>query len=136
MPGFILIGRMKDKTKDYRQKIGRKGEDLAVHFLKREGLRIVERNWRYSRSELDIIAFDGKVLVFIEVKTRSSDFHGSPESFLGFRQRMRLIDAANRYMDKINYHWEIRFDIVSVLLHGNRGFTISHIRDAFFPGMC
>lgn len=120
---------------DERQKLGRKGEDLAVDFLKKKKYQILERNWRYSRSELDIITkFEGK-LVFVEVKTKRSDDYLPPESTVGRLKKTRIIDAANRYMDLIHYQEEIRFDIVSILVHGNKSHTITHIEDAFFPGM-
>ncbi len=61
--------------------MGRKGEDLAAEYLSSKGYRILERNWRWSRAEADIIAMDGEVLVFVEVKTRTSDYFGSPDGY-------------------------------------------------------
>jgi putative endonuclease len=118
-----------------RQKLGKKGEDLAVDFLRKKKYEILDRNWRYSRSELDIIAkFDSK-LVFVEVKAKRSDAYLPPEMNVGPQKRRTIIDAANRYMEAFNYEGEIRFDIISVLIHGKAGHTVTHFEDAFFPGM-
>jgi putative endonuclease len=118
-----------------RQKLGRIGENLAVEYLKVKKYQILERNWRYSRSEIDIITkFEGK-LIFVEVKTKRTDEYLPPESTVGRIKKRRIIDAANRYMEQINYQDEIRFDIVSILVHGKSGHTITHFEDAFFPGM-
>ena len=73
---------------------GEWGEQLAARFLEDKGLRILERNWRFSRAEIDLIAEEGEVLVFVEVKTRTSDYFGPPERFVSARKRQLLADAA------------------------------------------
>ncbi len=115
-----------------RQERGRQGEDLAAEYLKGLGYRILERNWRWSRAEADIIAMEGEVLVFVEVKTRSSDHFGQPEEFVSPRKEDLLHDLASRYMEHIGHDWEIRFDIVSILFRDPYGHEIRHIRDAWF----
>lgn len=112
--------------------MGRKGEDLAAEYLSSKGYRILERNWRWSRAEADIIAMDGEVLVFVEVKTRTSDYFGSPEEFVSEQKELLLHDLASRYMEHIAHEWEIRFDIISVLLRDPYGYEIRHIPDAWF----
>ncbi len=114
---------------------GQRGEALAAAFLERKGMRIVERNWRYRRAEIDLIAEDGAVLVFVEVKTRASDAFGRPEAFVTPRKVTLLSAAAQAYMEAIDYEWEVRFDIVSVLLPNATDYRIEHFPDAFFPGL-
>lgn len=114
---------------------GKKGENLAVAFLKKKGYEILETNWRFRRSEVDIIAKDKKILVFVEVKTRSYDYFGKPESFVSARKKVLLQDAASAYMRAINHTWEIRFDIIGILLHSPQHIDIKHFEDAFFPGL-
>ena len=119
----------------HRQKMGRRGEDLAVRFLTQNQYKVLERNWRYSRSEIDIIASIDDILVFIEVKTRRSDVFASPEESVDQAKQRKIVDAANRYMDLHQYEDEIRFDIISIVMHSDYSYTIKHFEDAFFPGM-
>lgn len=118
-----------------KRKLGEKGEKLAEAYLVSRHYRILERNWRYSRSELDLIAMHGGILVFIEVKTKSSDRVRPPEANVTRTKQRRIVDAANRYMEELDYDGEIRFDVISIVLHGNAGHTLKHFPDAFFPGL-
>lgn len=118
-----------------QQKIGKLGEDIACQFLTNLGYRILERNWRYSKAEIDIIAKDGNILTFIEVKAKSYTFFGDPEESVSAYKEQLIIDAANRYMSLIGHTWEIRFDIVSVLFDKQLNPKITHFKDAFFPGI-
>jgi putative endonuclease len=114
--------------------VGKQGEDIAVYYLeKQENWTILERNWRYRRAEIDIIAREGNTLVFVEVKTRSYVYQGNqPEDYVSPAKETLLQGAAGAYMEKINYDWEIRFDILSILLHNNGSYEIKHLKDAFF----
>lgn len=114
--------------------LGSWGESLAVSFLEKKGLQILETNWRHQRAEVDIIAMDGDILTFVEVKTRTSDYFGPPETFVTPQKEKLLVRAAHAYMEKINHQWEIRFDIVSVLSHSRKDYEIRHLMDAFWPG--
>ena len=114
---------------------GKKGEELAVDFLTMNDLTILETNWRYKRLEVDIIAKEGDILVFVEVKTRSYDYFGKPEEFVDNKKEKRLAKAAAEYMVLINHDWAIRFDVVSILMNKENQTEIKHIKDAFFPGL-
>ena len=114
---------------------GKTGENLAVQFIKAKGYEILETNWRFRRSEVDIIAKDGPILVFVEVKTRSYDYFGKPSSFVSARKKILLQDAAAAYMHQINHTWEIRFDIIGILRPDAKDVEINHFEDAFFPGL-
>jgi putative endonuclease len=112
---------------------GNLGEELACSHLSGKGYDILERNWRFSRSEIDIICKQSEILVFVEVKTRTSIHFGFPEEFVTERKEELIMDAASEYMKQIKHEWEIRFDIISVILHKHHSPTIRHIKDAFFP---
>jgi putative endonuclease len=105
-----------------RQALGRRGEDLAHRLLERHGYVVVERNWRTrdGLSEVDIIAWDGPTLAFVEVKTRASDEHAAPERAIDQVKRMALQHAALLYARIVGVAAEqVRFDLVSVV-HGPR----------------
>jgi putative endonuclease len=113
-----------------RSALGKKGEDLAMRYLRNKGYTLLEKNWRFRHKEVDIIAADGKDLVFVEVKTRSSDFFGSPEEAVDNRKQRFLSDAAEAYIRTRNIDTNIRFDVVSIILR--QGYqSIDHIVDAF-----
>lgn len=114
------------------KKRGHWGEELAASYLKNLGYLILERNWRWSRAEADIIAMDGKILVFVEVKTRTNTHFGEPEEFVSEKKELLLHELASRYMESISHDWEIRFDIISILLIEPYGHEIKHIKDAWF----
>ena len=132
--GAILIFLVLPKSNDMadHNELGKKGERLAVEYLRRQGLRIRETNWRYGRNEIDIIAEDEDCLVIIEVKTRESAFYGKPESFVNKAKQQLLIRGANAYIRGHNIISETRFDIVSVILSKGKH-QVNHILDAFYP---
>ena len=118
-----------------QQTIGNLGEEKATLFLQEIGYKILERNWRFSKAEIDIIAKDGEVLVFVEVKSKSYTFFGAPEESVSAYKENLIIDAAHQYMIKIGHDWEIRFDIISIVFDKNKDASITHFKDAFFPGL-
>ena len=108
------------------KKIGDKGEDQALLFLARHGYTILQRNYRYKRAEVDIIARQDSLLVFIEVKTRKNADFGFPETFVDQRQADLIKSAATAYMEAHNWQQDIRFDIVAIT-NGQ----LEHFEDAF-----
>lgn len=126
-------------SKDYllktnKQQIGSLGESLAQKYLKSKGYTILECNWRWRKAEIDIIAKIKDILVFVEVKTRSYNLYGPPETAVTQKKEQLLADAASVYMEEINHTWEIRFDIISITLDNPHDPEIIHFEDAFFPG--
>jgi putative endonuclease len=115
--------------------LGEKGERLAIQYLVKLGYQILETNWRYSRAEVDIIAMDGPVLVFLEVKTRATAAFGRPEEFITARKERLLTDAAHAYIDQVNHEWEVRFDFISIIFRSDDDYEVEHFKDAFFPGL-
>lgn len=113
---------------------GKIGEDAAVALLEQKGWQVVERNWRAGRGELDIIAWaHDKLLVFVEVKARSGEGFGGPEEAVGSAKQDLMARTAGAYMEAIGYDWEIRFDIVAVIVRRGKVLEIRHIEDAFYP---
>lgn len=112
--------------------LGIEGEDMAADYLSSSGYVILERRFRIHSIEIDIIASKGKELVFVEVKTRSSDFFASPESAVNVKKQKRMILAADYYVRERGIDAEIRFDIVSVVRNKDTE-HISHIKNAFPP---
>jgi len=112
--------------------LGKEGEDLVAQFLADQGFRILDRNWRFGKDELDIVAETDTHLVFVEVKTRSNIIFGEPEEAVTRKKQRFLIRAANAYIEKNNCTKEARFDIISVILPSHPP-HIHHIKDAFYP---
>jgi putative endonuclease len=115
-------------------KVGAQGETLAYWHLRRSGYAIVARNRRpHARSgELDMVGWDGQVLAFIEVKTRSGEQAGRPETALSHEQQRRIVSSAWEYMRRLKRQpAAYRFDIASVLWEPARGYQVRVIKDAF-----
>jgi len=112
-------------------KLGQFGEDIARSYLLKNGYEILATNWRYLRAEVDIICKKDKIIVFVEVKSRSNIQYGEPESFLSNAQEQRIFDAANEYIDQIDHQGEIRFDLISIRFDKENEAIIKHFKDAF-----
>lgn len=113
-----------------KQELGLKGEELANNHLTSLNYTILETNWRQGHLEVDIIATTGDIIVFCEVKTRSSNVLGNPEEFVTLQKQKNLIRAANSYVLKKNINKEVRFDIISILQKDGKT-TLNHITNAF-----
>ena len=111
--------------------LGKKGEQLAVDFLLKNGYGIVERNYRFDKAEVDIIAQQKDILAIIEVKTRSTIDFGNPEDFVKPKQIQRLVKAVDEYVNVNELDVEVRFDIIAIVKEG-KGFKIEHLENAFY----
>ena len=96
-------------------KLGSRGELLASTHLQAQGYTILEKNWRYRRAEIDIICLKKDVLVFVEVKTRTSSYLGSPLEAVGISKQRQVIKAADEYIKRYEGEPDIRFDIIGVI---------------------
>ncbi|HEX5002934.1 MAG TPA: YraN family protein [Bacteroidia bacterium] len=114
--------------------LGKRGEAIARNFLIKSGYRIRACNWKYLKGEIDIIAETGDVIVMVEVKSRSSLFFGDPEEAIGKKKLRMLFDTAARYMDVTGCELEVRYDVITVVFHGET-WTIEHIPDTYYPFM-
>jgi putative endonuclease len=123
------------KRLDSKTAKGSYTEHIAFKFLVSLGYDIHAVNWRRSKAEIDIIAQHGKTLVFVEVKSRSSDDFGDPALAVSKRKQKLLVSAATLYMDEIKYDRDFRFDIITVIGYNESSLSIEHYKDAFFPGL-
>lgn len=112
--------------------IGKYGEDLAAEFLQKHDYDILERNFRWARGEIDIIAQKNDVLVFVEVKTAQTNSFGSPETWVNERKQRQIGSVAERYL-QVNEIIDIdcRFDVIAVTVDGTN-WKINHIENAFW----
>lgn len=113
--------------------LGIKGEIQALQYLAANDYEILETNYRYKRAEIDIIARKDGLLIFVEVKTRSNQSYGPPEAFVSNLKMKLFMEAAYFYMEKINHQWEIRFDVVALIIQKNKRPQLRHLIDAFVP---
>lgn len=110
---------------------GREAEDLAADFLSQQGYEIVHRNFRYKRSEIDLIVKRENWLVFVEVKMRSSDAYGYPEEFVDYKKAKNIVYGAEQYTYENNYNGNVRYDVVAISMHDGVP-DLKHFEDAFY----
>jgi putative endonuclease len=111
--------------------LGKKGEKLAIDFLIENDYKILEKNYRYLKAEVDIIARKKDVLVVVEVKTRSSDYFGNPQDFITQKKIKLLVSAMDYYVVQRDLEVEVRFDIIAIIHQKDRT-KIEHLENAFF----
>lgn len=124
----------KEPAKDSRKSVGAYGERLAAELLREKGYRIVRSNWRCRTGELDLIAEDGAVLVFVEVRTRRlTGTFGTPEESVNVRKQRQIRETANMYLYACNaFERKLRFDVVAVYLDADGALVrMEHIQEAF-----
>jgi putative endonuclease len=109
--------------------LGKWGEDLAADYLQRKGYTIIERDWKSGKRDLDIIAQDGNVIVFVEVKTRRNRLFGEPEESVDYHKLQNLQQAISHYVKFKHIRQEIRFDIISIVGTVGTDPDIQHIQD-------
>jgi len=113
-----------------RLSLGRWGEDQAVRFLLSRRMRILQRNYRAPVGEVDIIARKGKMIAFIEVKTRRGTGFGLPQEAVGPRKQRQIIRTAQWYLLGVKERLQPRFDVIAILKRGEEA-QIEYIEDAF-----
>ena len=131
---FSSTPHISENDRDSRHILGELGESAALKHLKHEGYRIRALNYRTKKGEIDIIAEEKRVIVFVEVRTLSSERHGEAFSTVNQGKRQRLTRAAHEYLNKYNLEerdW--RFDFISVVTGNDRIPRVELTRDAFRP---
>ncbi|MGR6836586.1 YraN family protein [Syntrophomonas erecta] len=114
-----------------KKRLGKKGEDLAVSFLTNQGYRILERNYYTRFGELDIICTRGGHIIFIEVKTRTSERFGTPEEAVTPHKIEHIRRAALSYLSQCKSGYsQIRFDVIAVRFQNGHP-IFNHIENAF-----
>ena len=115
-----------------RRRLGDLGEDQACSHLERLGHVVLERNWRHSHLEIDIISRDPEGLHFVEVKTRSSNEHFDPMRAVNDAKKRHMVAAANAYLNYYQLQCEVQYDVI--ILVGEPGFfKIEYYPDFFMP---
>lgn len=109
--------------------LGEWGENQATVYLQQHGYRIIERDWKSGRRDIDIIATDGNEVVFVEVKTRRNRLFGDPEEAVDYRKLQNLRLAINHYIKYRRINSEVRFDIITVVGTIGQQPEIDHIKD-------
>ena len=108
-------------------KKGKTGEAKAENFLTEKGYEVIARNYRYKRSEIDLIVKKDNWLVFVEVKMRSSSAFGHPEQSVNKAKRKKVLEGAAHYLEETNWPGNVRYDIVAI----TKKETV-HFEDAFY----
>lgn len=135
-----LFNLFKKDRRTPKRKLGDRGEELAVQYLKDKHYIILERNWTHGKNEIDIIARDKETVVFVEVKTTASDSAEDfklPSEAVDHAKRKRITDCARAYIpvrkrvEGMFYADLYRFDVIEVYLNRDEP-EINHIQDAFF----
>jgi putative endonuclease len=119
------------KPHHHNKQFGQLGEDTAVKYLEQKGYTILVRNYRFGRVELDIVCMHQNEVVFVEVKTRTSDAMAYPEKAVGKSKQRNIRLAAENFVEENQITLPARFDIIAVVI--GEKFEIEHIEDAFYP---
>ncbi len=138
-----LLWKLSDKARQFRERhaltpeaaLGKRGEDLAHRYLQSSGLTVIARNYRpgNGESEIDIVARDKEIVVFVEVKSRRTAEFGSPDRAIDEEKRKHIVRAARAYASRAGLGWnQVRFDTVSIVF--SHPPAIVHHQDVFFDG--
>lgn len=112
-------------------RLGKMGEDLAVQYLIDKGHRILHRNYKYNKTEIDIISQSYETVVFTEVKTRTTLHFGYPEDAVTKSKKQKILNVLNYYIETFNITIEPRIDIIAITIVRNK-VEIVHLEDAFY----
>lgn len=110
---------------------GKIAEDMAVEHLVKNGYKILTRNFRFQKAEIDIIAEKDNLIIITEVKARSTDAFILPQEAVTKTKIKSIVFAANHYLEEFDKHNEVRFDIITVIPDEKRKLVIEHITNAF-----
>ncbi|GAA4412398.1 YraN family protein [Nibrella viscosa] len=110
---------------------GKQGEEEAARYLQQKGYDVVARNFRYQHAEIDLVARKGKLLIFVEVKTRRNLSFGNPEEFVSSTKARLVMRVAEHYIFTKDWRYDVRFDILAITLKDD-DVLVKHIEDAFW----
>ena len=113
--------------------LGREGESIAKQYLEGKGYEVLDENWTHGKAEIDLIVYKDGIMVFVEVKARTSVAFGQPEEFVHDGKRKQMELAATEYIEIMNHQNDIRFDIIAITFTKNKSYNLNHIEDAFWP---
>ena len=110
---------------------GARGERLAEVYLREKGYEILHRNWRSGHKEIDLIALDAGMLVFVEIKARGGFRFGFPEEAVTLKKQSHMRAAAEAFLEKFPAYRTVRFDVVTIVFRGSNIEELRHLTDAF-----
>ena len=113
--------------------LGKTGEDIAKQYLEASGYEVLDENWTFGKAEVDLIVYKNGIMVFVEVKTRTSVAFGQPEEFVHKAKQKQMELASAEYIALMNHQNDIRFDIIAITFTKNKNYNLNHIEDAFWP---
>ena len=115
-----------------RDEVGRRGEDVAAQYLRGLGYRIVGRRERVLRGDIDIVALDGRTVVFVEVRSRTDTAHGHPAETVGRVKQRRISELAAAYLRRHKLEdCSVRIDVVAVTFPPGEKPVVEHYQNAF-----
>ena len=117
---------------NHNKQFGKLGEDIAAGYLERKGYKILVRNYTYVRVEVDVVCEYNNEIIFVEVKTRTSDQMAYPEQAVGKAKQKNIRLAAESFLEENQITSSVRFDIIAVVKNESK-FEIEHFEDAFYP---
>lgn len=118
----------------FKNKIGKKGEDLACTFLEKKGYKVIARNFRKKIGEIDIVAEKGDTIVFIEVKTRKNTKFGLPQEYVNNKKIEKILKAASIFLSENRlWHRPVRFDVIGITVKDEE-IKIEHEQDCIHLG--
>ena len=117
---------------NHNKQFGKLGEDIAAGYLERKGYKILIRNYTYARVEVDVVCEYNNEIIFVEVKTRTSDQMAYPEQAVGKAKQKNIRLAAESFLEENQITSSVRFDIIAVVKNESK-FEIEHFEDAFYP---
>lgn len=112
------------------QILGKLGEDIAVQYLLDNGYKVIDRNYRFGRNEIDIIVTNQKQIVFVEVKTRNNNIIGEPYQAVTRKKQKQIIKVAHHFLVENCVELDARLDVISIVMNEKK-FLIEHIEAAF-----
>ncbi len=115
------------------KELGSKGEQIAAGYLKKEGYKILARNWFYDHKEIDIIAQQRDEIVIVEVKTREGDYFEEPWEAVSTQKIRNLVQAADAWLNERQIDLETRFDVISIVFSDDVKYELTHFPGAFIP---
>ncbi|MFU8859328.1 MAG: YraN family protein [Cyclonatronaceae bacterium] len=112
---------------------GREGEEIAVRFLEQKNWTVIDRNYRFMKAEVDIVAYDGKQIIVVEVKTRRGTGFGEPEDSVTDQKKKQLYKATQAWLYERKMEGApVRFDVIAVILKKNADPVVRHHEGAFW----
>lgn len=110
---------------------GKIGEEMSMTYLLKNEFQVIERNYKFKKGEIDLIAQKNNLLVFVEVKWRSNSDFGFPEESINSNQQKSIIKTAEQYIFEKNWQGNIRFDVIAIT-ENEETKELQHFEDAFF----